>query len=292
MSHSNVAAPCGVFDIDLQDPILHPGYVGLPSLPSGREIIPVYDPDRIAGIPPPSVKGGRVKYSIWKKYIPDMLVDNSHGAMSFQEAVPNFINRSRVSPISILCYLSEDIMLSIFFTALGDFGVQPYEYDRIRHILRQINKELRGIIVRSRSRGRTYIDFSTYMPYIRAAVRRSQNTPLFIILDFTNPKFAINNHWDREDVVSFIDVIFTVLDGCWDRCSSLSIRSSYGFATEALYEHIHLLRSTSMTRLDVVFRSLGFRLDARPPLFDNFGRTSSLALGGLTQLTLDGALPQ
>ncbi|KAJ7171044.1 hypothetical protein C8R46DRAFT_1216644 [Mycena filopes] len=57
-------APCGVFDVELQDPALKPTYVGLPPLP-------------------------------------DMLVDNSHGALLFKEASPNFINPSRVSPIRL-----------------------------------------------------------------------------------------------------------------------------------------------------------------------------------------------
>ncbi|KAJ7629627.1 hypothetical protein B0H17DRAFT_1218103, partial [Mycena rosella] len=100
-AYFDASAPCGVFDIDLQDKALRPIYTSLAPLPSDRQIIPVYDPNRIAGIIPQAVKGGRVKYSIWEKYIADMLVDNSMGAITFKESAPNFINPSRVSPVRI-----------------------------------------------------------------------------------------------------------------------------------------------------------------------------------------------
>ncbi|KAJ7114754.1 hypothetical protein C8R44DRAFT_880833 [Mycena epipterygia] len=41
----------------------------------GRQIIAAYDPNRNSGMEPPNVKGGRVKYGIWKKYIRDMYVE-------------------------------------------------------------------------------------------------------------------------------------------------------------------------------------------------------------------------
>ncbi|KAJ7683322.1 hypothetical protein B0H17DRAFT_1227827 [Mycena rosella] len=66
-----------------------------------RLIIPVYDPNRIAGVIPPTIKGGRVKYSIWEKYIADMLIDNSMGTVLFKKSLPNFINPSRVSPVRL-----------------------------------------------------------------------------------------------------------------------------------------------------------------------------------------------
>ncbi|KAJ7822379.1 hypothetical protein B0H14DRAFT_2598563 [Mycena olivaceomarginata] len=110
-------APCGVSDIDLQDPILQPSYKGLPPLPSvfadffvlncsNRQIMPIYDSNRLVGSGEESTKGGRVKYTTWQKWIRDMLVDNSHGAITFQEASPNLINPSRVSPIRLSSRIS------------------------------------------------------------------------------------------------------------------------------------------------------------------------------------------
>ncbi|KAJ6470778.1 hypothetical protein C8R47DRAFT_751799 [Mycena vitilis] len=94
-------APCGVFDVDLQDPLLKSSYKKLPPLPANRQVIPAYDPNRNSGIVTEPVKGGRVKYTIWQTYIRDMLVDNSYGALMFKSASPNIINPSRVSPVRL-----------------------------------------------------------------------------------------------------------------------------------------------------------------------------------------------
>ncbi|KAJ7662640.1 hypothetical protein DFH06DRAFT_1324999 [Mycena polygramma] len=100
-AHYNPEGPCGVTDVDLQDPILLETYNGLPPLPAGRQLVPVYDPSMIGVEYSPSsvVKGGRVKFSIWAKHIKKMLASNSIGAVVFERAEPKFINPSRVSPI-------------------------------------------------------------------------------------------------------------------------------------------------------------------------------------------------
>ncbi|KAJ7660543.1 hypothetical protein B0H17DRAFT_1144974 [Mycena rosella] len=90
-AHFDPSAPCGVFDIDLQDKALRSSYPPLVPLPSDREIITAYDPNRIAGIVPPDIKGGRIEYSIC----------NSMGALMFESSAPNFINPSRVSPLRL-----------------------------------------------------------------------------------------------------------------------------------------------------------------------------------------------
>ncbi|KAJ7660718.1 hypothetical protein DFH06DRAFT_1129778 [Mycena polygramma] len=100
-AHYNPEGPCGVTDVDLQDPILLETYNGLPPLPAGRQLVPVYDPSMIGVEYSPSsvVKGGRVKFSIWAKHIKKMLASNSIGAVVFERAEPKFINPSHVSPI-------------------------------------------------------------------------------------------------------------------------------------------------------------------------------------------------
>ncbi|KAJ7616336.1 hypothetical protein DFH06DRAFT_1145606 [Mycena polygramma] len=94
-------APCGVNDEDLQDPVLVNTYVGQPPLPPDRAVLPVYDPSRLSGMDAPPMKGGRVKFSTWARYIPPILADNAIGAVLFREANPNFINPSRVSPLRL-----------------------------------------------------------------------------------------------------------------------------------------------------------------------------------------------
>ncbi|KAJ7664486.1 hypothetical protein DFH06DRAFT_1324037 [Mycena polygramma] len=98
-THYDPKVPCGVSDVDLQDTVLSTSYEGLPSLPSGREIVPVYDPTRASmehGVP--GVKGGRVKFTFWATHIKRMLVSNSYGAVVLQRCAPNYVNLSRVSP--------------------------------------------------------------------------------------------------------------------------------------------------------------------------------------------------
>ncbi|KAJ7637962.1 hypothetical protein DFH06DRAFT_1335610 [Mycena polygramma] len=100
-AHYDPKGPCGVADVDLQDPILLETYNGLPPLPAGRQLVPVYDPSRIGVEYSPSsvVKGGRVKFSIWAKHIKKMLASNSIGAIVFERGEPKFINPSRISPV-------------------------------------------------------------------------------------------------------------------------------------------------------------------------------------------------
>ncbi|KAJ7746065.1 hypothetical protein B0H16DRAFT_1462645 [Mycena metata] len=95
-------APCGVDDPDIQDPALAATYRRLPPLPAGRRILPAYDPSRVSGGSIESdTKGGRAKFSSWKTHIKSMLARNCIGAMLFVECKPNFINPSRVSPLSL-----------------------------------------------------------------------------------------------------------------------------------------------------------------------------------------------
>ncbi|KAJ7085286.1 hypothetical protein C8R44DRAFT_752885 [Mycena epipterygia] len=94
-------APCGVADLDLQDEALRPHYSGLPPLPCGRQLLPVYDPDRLSGVQFDSeVKGGRVKFSAWfGGHMKNMIPENAISAMLFTHAEPCYINPSRVSPL-------------------------------------------------------------------------------------------------------------------------------------------------------------------------------------------------
>ncbi|KAJ7024534.1 hypothetical protein C8F04DRAFT_1270228 [Mycena alexandri] len=94
-------APCGVNDPDLQDPALANSYSDLHPLPAGRQILPAFDPQGMAGGDGTDLKGGRVKFSSWKRHLRHMLADNSIGALMFKEAEPNFINPSRVSPLKL-----------------------------------------------------------------------------------------------------------------------------------------------------------------------------------------------
>ncbi|KAJ7661404.1 hypothetical protein DFH06DRAFT_1325703 [Mycena polygramma] len=94
-------APCGVNDVELQDPVLIDSYADLPPLPSNRRILPAFDPQGLSYEEEADVKGGRVKFSSWKRHLKHMLPDNSYGALTFKEAEPNFINPSRVSPLRL-----------------------------------------------------------------------------------------------------------------------------------------------------------------------------------------------
>ncbi|KAJ7697471.1 hypothetical protein B0H17DRAFT_1130438 [Mycena rosella] len=101
-AHFDVAAPCGVFDLDLQDESLRPSYVGLHPLPALRRIIPAFDCNRIFGDDSINyTTGGRVCFSSWYNQLPKMLAGNSMGALLFKESDPNFINLSRVSPVRL-----------------------------------------------------------------------------------------------------------------------------------------------------------------------------------------------
>ncbi|KAJ7169024.1 hypothetical protein C8R46DRAFT_1218391 [Mycena filopes] len=93
--------PCGANDPDLHDPALANGYSGLHPLPAGRHILPAFDPQGMANGDDSDFKGGRVKFSSWKRHLRHMLADNSIGALLFKEAEPNFINPSRVSPMKL-----------------------------------------------------------------------------------------------------------------------------------------------------------------------------------------------
>ncbi|KAJ7758176.1 hypothetical protein DFH07DRAFT_940365 [Mycena maculata] len=99
-------APCGVFDLELQDGSLKPHYIGLPPLPALRRILAAYDPGRNSSEVLDYATGGRIKFSSWFNQNPRMLATNSMGAMLFTEAAPNFINLSRVSPLRLSSQVS------------------------------------------------------------------------------------------------------------------------------------------------------------------------------------------
>ncbi|KAJ7441881.1 hypothetical protein FB451DRAFT_1190858 [Mycena latifolia] len=95
-------APCGVYDPELQDPVLAATYIRLPPLPAGRKVLPAYDPSRYSGRnETDDVKGGRAKFSSWRRHLKTMPAKNCIGAMLFVETSPNFINPSRVSPLRL-----------------------------------------------------------------------------------------------------------------------------------------------------------------------------------------------
>ncbi|KAJ7705910.1 hypothetical protein B0H16DRAFT_1746990 [Mycena metata] len=66
-------APCGVFDIELQDVSLRPHYIGLPPLPKNKRVIPAYDRLRNSLDDIDWTTGGRVKFSSWFDQNPRML---------------------------------------------------------------------------------------------------------------------------------------------------------------------------------------------------------------------------
>ncbi|KAJ7677840.1 hypothetical protein DFH06DRAFT_1316635 [Mycena polygramma] len=105
-AYFNPKAPCGVFDLDLQDPALRPHYVGLHPLPAGRRVVASYDPNRHSLEDLDYTTGGRVQFSSWYEHNPRMLAKNPMGAMLFEHAHPNFINPARISPLELGCKVS------------------------------------------------------------------------------------------------------------------------------------------------------------------------------------------
>ncbi|KAJ7631398.1 hypothetical protein DFH06DRAFT_1140640 [Mycena polygramma] len=105
-AYFNPKAPCGVFDIELQDETLRPHYIGLHPLPAGRRIVASYDPSRNSLEDIDYTTGGRVRFSFWFEHTPRMLAKNSMGAMLFVRASPNFINPARISPLELGCKVS------------------------------------------------------------------------------------------------------------------------------------------------------------------------------------------
>ncbi|KAF7334761.1 hypothetical protein MSAN_02374600 [Mycena sanguinolenta] len=97
----NPDAPCGVFDIDLQDPTLKSHYVNLHPLLACRRIVPAYDRNRTSIDDIDYSTGGRVRFSSWFQQCPRMLAANSMGAMLFTQSEPHYINLSRISPLEL-----------------------------------------------------------------------------------------------------------------------------------------------------------------------------------------------
>ncbi|KAJ7672316.1 hypothetical protein DFH06DRAFT_1319737 [Mycena polygramma] len=105
-AYFNPKAPCGVYDLDLQDLSLRDSYKGLHPLPGGRRIVPSYDRTRNSVEDIDYTTGGRVRYSSWFTQNPRMLAANSMNAMLFERSEPNFINPSRISPLELGCKVS------------------------------------------------------------------------------------------------------------------------------------------------------------------------------------------
>ncbi|KAJ7168105.1 hypothetical protein C8R43DRAFT_945362 [Mycena crocata] len=63
----NPSAPCGVFDEDIQDPLLVPLYKGLPGLPAGRFVYPSYMQQ--AYVLEEGLKGGHMQFSAWGRIL-------------------------------------------------------------------------------------------------------------------------------------------------------------------------------------------------------------------------------
>ncbi|KAJ7617676.1 hypothetical protein DFH06DRAFT_1145102 [Mycena polygramma] len=539
LSLSSKDAPCGVSDVDLQDPLLKSTYKNLPPLPANRQIIAAYDPNRNAGIIPEPVKGGRVKYTIWQTYIRDMLVDNSYGALMFKSASPNFINPSRVSPIrlssrvstgslttyrlhvddriatcvsalfcseskivapvkiggksermrkwisgvfhnqewerfeSLMCLvfgepllraqistknavsfqtmispefvssnkdsddlfstaaptdmfspvknskkatkttvtpnkfsssraktllahndrvpvydarkivvdfdtdlvrldellppfigevpfgsfivvgytcsvynaatsmiesrspslpsfstshcalvmsstsgqnlfvnvvgltaaftqmataasIPEDVMLLLFFHAVGSFTDNPRTYNYVRRTLRQINKTWSTVVDHNPlAWTHLYISFSSYIPATIQSIRRSKSLPITVVLDFTDIDFVTRNNWKRTDIEVFVDVVFTVLDDSWSRCSTLRIRTADFAACSALTRHFTALRAGSLSSMEIDYVKNGPAEFSRiTPLFDDSGATRQLYVPSIRVLSLRGILPR
>ncbi|KAJ7611888.1 hypothetical protein DFH06DRAFT_1345280 [Mycena polygramma] len=100
-AYFNPKAPCGVYDLNLQDLSLREHYVGLPPLPGGRRIVAAYDKNRNSVEDIDYTTGGRVQFSSWYNQNPRMLAPNSMNAILFERAEPNFINPSRVNPLDL-----------------------------------------------------------------------------------------------------------------------------------------------------------------------------------------------
>ncbi|KAJ7261630.1 hypothetical protein C8J57DRAFT_1336662 [Mycena rebaudengoi] len=87
-------AECGVFDLDLQDEVLRPLYVGLPPLPAGRWISPTYDPNDTSS---PDSVGGRTVFSSWPDSCYNLDASTAWNIMTFVQSGP-YINPCRISP--------------------------------------------------------------------------------------------------------------------------------------------------------------------------------------------------
>ncbi|KAJ7271550.1 hypothetical protein C8J57DRAFT_1507451 [Mycena rebaudengoi] len=89
----NADAKCEVFDLELQDEVLRPLYIGLPPLPGDRWIVASYDPkDRCS-----PEAGGRAIFSSWPKQCPNLNGTTVWNIMNFVQS-GIYINPCRISP--------------------------------------------------------------------------------------------------------------------------------------------------------------------------------------------------
>ncbi|KAJ7767247.1 hypothetical protein B0H16DRAFT_1521466 [Mycena metata] len=100
-AYFNPKAKCGVFDLRLQATSLRPTYVVLHPVPGGRRLVAAYDRNRNSLEDIDTSTGGHINWESWYNQNPRMLAGNSVGAIVFQEAAPNFVNISRISPLRL-----------------------------------------------------------------------------------------------------------------------------------------------------------------------------------------------
>ncbi|KAJ7086965.1 hypothetical protein C8R44DRAFT_752376 [Mycena epipterygia] len=183
---------------------------------------------------------------------------------------------------SILPCLNDDIILAIIFFALGDFSAQPAEYDRIRRLLCQINKELLFVITNyPLAWAHIHVDFTTYVPYLRQAVIRSKRARCDVLIDLTDASFLDKKCRRDGDVESFVDEVFTVLGDSWNRCRSLSIQTSDKCTASVVCRDASAVVSRPMIRPDTLVQNALFHHFSREAFCDNSGLLRELSLNGV-----------
>ncbi|KAJ7114740.1 hypothetical protein C8R44DRAFT_740115 [Mycena epipterygia] len=183
---------------------------------------------------------------------------------------------------SILPCLNDDIILIIIFFALGDFSAQPAEYDRIRRLLCQVNKQLLFVVTNyPLAWAHLYVDFNTYVPYLRQAVIRSKRAHCDILIDLTDASFLNKQHWGSGDVESFIDEVFTVLSDSWNRCRSLSIQTSDNCTASVICRDASAVVSRPMLLPDTLVQNALLHHFSRETFCHNSGLLRELSLNGV-----------
>ncbi|KAJ7723942.1 hypothetical protein DFH07DRAFT_971365 [Mycena maculata] len=95
----NPDAPCEVFELDLQDPLLYEVYEKLPPLKK-LFVLPSFVPEHEQQYYDGDMKGGRVRFSIWPKSIKNITAVTIWSAVTFTRSGV-FINPSQISPALI-----------------------------------------------------------------------------------------------------------------------------------------------------------------------------------------------
>ncbi|KAJ7114753.1 hypothetical protein C8R44DRAFT_880832 [Mycena epipterygia] len=199
---------------------------------------------------------------------------------------------TQISPILLV---PPEIMLEIYFFALGSFTDNPRLYGSVQRLLRRVNKGWRAItdgsiVVWSC----LYVLFSTSISLLKAAIRRSKSNRVNIVLDLVDMPFVSAKKWTQDEIVYFVDVVFTALEIIWQRCESFVVDSASFAASRAVADHVRILRSSSLHRLRVKFHAPDARVSQRPPIFSNSGRPVSQPLSmlnALSELYICGTAP-